>query len=394
MKSNILCGYGCGNTANYKLSKRYCCSDHYSRCPENKRKNSEGLKNSTVRCISNNPTSKKYWTSRGYSESDASNEIRKRKSACPEYWMKLGYDDVESVKLASSAACKSNSGNINYWLNKGLSQDEALKKHNETISIMSNRMSNRSTSDKRRFNNLTTEFWMSRGYTEEEAISEVKKVQHNRFDYFSSIKKGVATRLHNWYELSTSERSLIRRATHHNLYDKLRAKTHSPIFIQYWLSRGFDEKDSRSNMIKTKHVINPTGRYSSKIENRCFEELGNFLGVSFDAGHLTINDNHYIPDRIYGDNIFEFNGTRPHLDGRFHKLGDVNPWGSSFETIKTYDKNKISNYLTKYNVYVIWEHDFKNNKDLVFNSIKNNLFVGNNDKEYKESRVLWDSSCL
>ena len=37
-----ICDYGCGNEALYKMtSGKLCCSSHYSKCPENRRKNSE-----------------------------------------------------------------------------------------------------------------------------------------------------------------------------------------------------------------------------------------------------------------------------------------------------------------------------------------------------------------
>lgn len=42
---SILCEYGCGTEGIYKLkSGKRCCSNHRNKCPENKRKNAEGLK--------------------------------------------------------------------------------------------------------------------------------------------------------------------------------------------------------------------------------------------------------------------------------------------------------------------------------------------------------------
>lgn len=42
---NELCDYGCGQKANYILSNgKLCCSVSYNKCPEIRRKNSEGLK--------------------------------------------------------------------------------------------------------------------------------------------------------------------------------------------------------------------------------------------------------------------------------------------------------------------------------------------------------------
>jgi len=44
---NILCEYGCGLIGKYQLKNgKYCCSNHNNSCPENKRKNAEGLKQS------------------------------------------------------------------------------------------------------------------------------------------------------------------------------------------------------------------------------------------------------------------------------------------------------------------------------------------------------------
>lgn len=42
---NVLCEYGCGLLGHFKLtSGKYCCSSHHNSCPENKRKNADGLK--------------------------------------------------------------------------------------------------------------------------------------------------------------------------------------------------------------------------------------------------------------------------------------------------------------------------------------------------------------
>lgn len=44
---NKICDYGCGQKALFQLKNgKWCCSDNYCKCPEMRRKNSEGLKNS------------------------------------------------------------------------------------------------------------------------------------------------------------------------------------------------------------------------------------------------------------------------------------------------------------------------------------------------------------
>lgn len=42
-----LCDYGCGQEAHFQLKNgKWCCCDNYCKCPEIRRRNSEGLKNS------------------------------------------------------------------------------------------------------------------------------------------------------------------------------------------------------------------------------------------------------------------------------------------------------------------------------------------------------------
>jgi len=48
----IHCEYGCGNEAKYVLKNgKHCCSSHVSKCPEIKRKNSQGVSNSNQKKI-------------------------------------------------------------------------------------------------------------------------------------------------------------------------------------------------------------------------------------------------------------------------------------------------------------------------------------------------------
>jgi len=63
LKNNIsiLCDYGCGEVANYffTISKKYCCSDHYTKCKQMKKKTSQRLKNHIVSSETKNKIKKK-----------------------------------------------------------------------------------------------------------------------------------------------------------------------------------------------------------------------------------------------------------------------------------------------------------------------------------------------
>jgi len=79
---NILCEYGCGLIGKYQLKNgKYCCSSHNNSCPENKKKNAEGLKQSYE-----NGTRK----SGGYVYKNLSDDAKKRMA-----WSrgKSSYDD-------------------------------------------------------------------------------------------------------------------------------------------------------------------------------------------------------------------------------------------------------------------------------------------------------------
>jgi len=40
-----LCDYGCGQQAKFEMTNgNWCCEDHYSKCPNNIKKNSDGVK--------------------------------------------------------------------------------------------------------------------------------------------------------------------------------------------------------------------------------------------------------------------------------------------------------------------------------------------------------------
>lgn len=59
--SSELCSYDCGNAALYyfPISKKYCCCDHHSKCPSNRKKNSERLLNHHVSIETKRKISKK-----------------------------------------------------------------------------------------------------------------------------------------------------------------------------------------------------------------------------------------------------------------------------------------------------------------------------------------------
>ncbi len=82
------------------------------------------------------------------------------------------------------------------------------------------------------------------------------------------------------------------------------------------------------------------------------------------------------PDFIYKNKIIEFNGSIYHADPRLFKCDDQpNPFNSlKSEDIWNIDKMRIEILKSlNYDILIIWELDYKNNKELVMNNVINFL---------------------
>jgi G:T-mismatch repair DNA endonuclease (very short patch repair protein) len=67
------------------------------------------------------------------------------------------------------------------------------------------------------------------------------------------------------------------------------------------------------------------------------------------------------------------------MDDRFYTNKMKNPVGKLFEDVKKYDKQKISDYMIKqYNIIIVWEYDYLNNKIELFKKLKEILYEKNN----------------
>ena len=132
--------------------------------------------------------------------------------------------------------------------------------------------------------------------------------------------------------------------------------------------------------------------HSSKIETKFILELKKFLNLDIIQNKwIRIDDRNFCVDGKYENILFEFNGTFFHLDDRFYNEKSKNPRGVLYEDVKAKDSIKISYYLRKdYDIFIIWEYDYINNKDDLFNFIKEKIDGKKNCKE----RIYWDSSSV
>lgn len=163
---------------------------------------------------------------------------------------------------------------------------------------------------------------------------------------------------------------------------QLNNKTHKI----YWLNKGYTEEEAIKKVLNIKQN-NIHG--ASKIEIKCLNELSEYLNIDIIRNkYIRYNNKNYAPDGRYKNFLIEFNGTNTHMDKRFYKEGDINCFKKLYEDIHTQDNERYLQLSNKYYIIIIWEYDYKCNKDNVFNKIKEII------NENIENRGLWDSSSI
>lgn len=319
--------------------------------------------------------SKQYWLNKGFSEEEALLHSKENRKIFSEYWLKRGYSEEESKKL--SRGFRKNSKE--YWIRIGLTEQQAQEKQ-------------------RQFNRCNKEYWKQRGYSDKESIELSKqcKTIKNRGTIKYWLLKGFsredAIKNANLYNRSKNKRYIeywMRKGYTKNQAIIL-SKEQKPSCKEYWLKRGYSESISKNKAKYCRCPCNSIKVRSSKIETKCFDELSEYLKIKISRQHWTnINGMVFCQDGRYKNIVFEFNGTNFHLDDRFHDENSKSPYGKDYKTVKEHDKLKLDSYKNKgYNTIIIWEHDYKKNKKLLFENIKQ-LFNSNFINGKSNS---WDSS--
>lgn len=115
----------------------------------------------------------KYWTDKGYTEEDAKYQIAIRRPTNILYWINKGYTEVDASNILKKQSAK------------GYDIDHYIKKYGEEIG----RQKYQQRRDKCfEVSNRCVKYWTNKGYSEEDAIKQVKNVQNTR-SYIKAIDK-------------------------------------------------------------------------------------------------------------------------------------------------------------------------------------------------------------
>ena len=246
-----------------------------------------------------NPFSKEYHIRKGMSEENADYQVRSRNKFCKEFWESRGYLNAEYM-----ARCF-NPGAYEYYESKNISREDLININNPTY----------------------IDYWLNRGHSEEEA----KKL-------LSEFK---------------------------------------PYCDEFWISRG-KEKDMvsfRKQLLSDSGI----GHYSAvslKLFNSFPEYILNESMFGKEEKVIPVNKDWQEilgrkmvkPDFLYKERIIEFFGDYIHANpDKFYASTYLTFRGGGFRAKDKWldDANRIS-YLKflGYDVLVVWEGEFKKNKNL------------------------------
>jgi len=261
--------------------------------------------------------------------------------------------------------------NKEYWIYHGYDENESIKKVSNFQSIQSKKVHNR-------ISNTNIEYWVNKGYSDEEAKIKIKERQ-STFSLEKCIK--------NYGKIEGTKKFKERQIKWQNTLN----------------SKSFEEKKrinklkgiTLKNMIKKWGEVEGTRRYYQWLDKTHYNIKNNILFYSKVSQELfnilldniedkekvkfatykkekiiTGDDFIYFYDFCYKNKIIEFNGDMWHANPRLYKKNDKpNPYNNlSSKEIWNYDNKKINEAKKEgYEMLIIWEIDFKNNRNEMIN---------------------------
>lgn len=291
-----------------------------------------------------------YWHSRGWSENESyvkskENKQKNRKSVYSrEFWLDKINPATNFNYTLEEADFERNSRRPirkEYWVKKGYSNEDALQLAYKTKSQnnKSGAKSNTNSNIRRVTSKRCTEYYTARGYTEEDAIKLVADEQRHFSKEICIKKHGEIKGLLVWQERQDQwQHTMNSKSTEEkNRIDKLKA----------W-----------------------KGNTISKSETFLFQEIKK--QIPFCSNQLTIchtSKKRYVYDIYFEKKIIEFHGDFWHCNPNMYNEDYIHP----LKKIKAvdcwhYDSEKIKVAEQQgYKVLVVWEKEFKENKQMVIN---------------------------
>ncbi|MFW6281452.1 MAG: hypothetical protein ACOC1O_01485 [bacterium] len=280
----------------------------------------------------------------------------------------------------------------------GLSREEAERKVENMKNKIRNSQKNMSEFDYKAMSSKNKEHWIKKGYSEEEAIRIAKKqLKYMQNEAYRKLKESPEkykgcfnTQLEYWLkktdgDLEKAEELLRERQATNTI--KYYIEKYGDKGYDYWRERNKNWSLKVEKMYKNGEFKNPrfdpdNTNAISKIEKEFLDNLVKHLynnGIkSKKQLRLKKEDGtYYMYDFVVENKIvIEFNGDFWHANPKFYNENYIHPvLNESAKEIWKKEEKKL-NLLEKngYEYIIVWEHEYKENKEELINKTLNLIY--------------------
>lgn len=296
---------------------------------------------------------------------------------------KLGVQKYNERARANQKLAYANFKNTTeYWLLKGLSEVDAQR---NVQAVQNERAQKAKIALTGRISPRSVIYWEKKGYSAENAVDIVKKMQTRNLDFFVAkygtdkglqlFENAVQSRLTTWFNRSPLERGIINAS---------KGRT----YAQLVASHGIDiANDIISRRMKNSSVSTESKNFFKLLDESLPDTLSKNSATGYKTPEFWIktSDNFYFVDYKIGNCIIEYNGSYWHADNRMYKENDWHSGKKQYvKEIWNYDKKRIDDIENLgYNVLSVWGIDAQTDVTTAINLCKD--FINENNAELPDS---------
>ena len=311
-----------------------------------------------------------------------------------EYWKYFFPKDVyeEKIKKINSNLSENHITNINMWIKKGLTKDEAIKKISELQSNNSkknikNRFKPTRGYNEEEINNIClmpsqVKFWINKGFSEKESKKYVSINQSYASKHINFNKRIIPLNIEYWLLRGFNiDESILK------VKDRQRTFSKEICIQNYGEEKGINILNKRNEKwLKSLYSNGNMSSGFSRISQELFDKFGKKEDYYFYATKNHEISLKYEKSLIYlydftdekNKLIIEYNGDIFHANPKYYKAEEnYHPFNDEISKTK-WKKDAIKINVAKklgYDVLIIWDSEYREDKEKVINKCKQFLNI-------------------